>query len=558
MNQPSRKPSIFSWLKNNTYRSPSAPKSKPSSKSVNEESVLLNLLFSTSHRAANLRLFFFLAALILFWGLIVVARETCPRCDEIIFTMRTSNLPMDQMVLLFFSLVGQAILLFISPKVFPHILALLIPLWLSWRVASIFLDDVFELKNVRLSGKFLTRTAFAVPYYDKIEIRDGKVSDSDKNTTAVRIGGPAFAKVHLENAAVFVHSDGRPEVVGPTTNLPRELYIIPSFTRLRQAVDLRHQAIPLERVSSRTRDGIPVEIKNIRLLFSIQRGSASPNLKNPYPFSSDAILSLVFHQTGSGSQASVLSYTIINLVSAELAKFISQFTLAELLSTIGLPEIKKQMEMDAKVQREIDRLRQRKYRLHNPKLKYHIPRRPKARQRPPQKFIHPLVIAWKKSAIPTSNFIPRTRLSSLFYAEFTEEFPRRAQQRGVYLEWIDVGTWNPPQDLVSSRNQEAFHISNENITRGHPRVLAGIRSQSRINEIIRLNRIHPIAYFQEYYHKNYSKQDIIIATIKDYRSLLQLVRDQYLQSGKKVPTSLANALNIINQYLNRPRGHYAD
>ena len=461
--------------------------------------------------------------------------------------------------MLIFSLILETFKLFISPRVFSHVLALIIPFWFAMQIASVYLDDIFELHNTRLARKFLTRAAFAFPNFETIQIRDGKLSPSDKNSTAVKIGGPAFARVHLENAAVFEHPDGTPEVVGPTADRPGELYFMPGFTRLRRAVDLRDQTIPLNQVTGRTRDGIQIHLQNIRLLFSIQRGLHSPNLKHPYPFSREAILSLVYQQPATGSESSVLSRAIIGLVSGELVSFISRFTLAELLSTIGLPEIQHQIDLETMIRREMERRRQRPYRLHKPNHLRLFRRKPKARPRSPIIFIPPSLLSFKSSAVPPSKYVPRTRLSSLFYSEFTEHFPRRARQRGIRLEWIDVGTWNPPLDLVSIPHQEALRLTNENIARGHPLVLKEIRNQSRLNELVRLNRRHPLASFREYFENQYSEGQIIHGVIQEYRSLLQLVAEDYKQRGAPLPPRLKVSLEIINQYLTtaaKPRYHY--
>jgi len=559
MKRPTSRPSFFSWLKNNTYRPSSGVAKSVAAAPEPEESEFLNRVFSTSHLAANLRLILFFTILIIFWGLLVITQVTCPQCDVIIAGLRAPNLTLDNSLILVLSLALETFKLFISPRVISHVLALIIPFWLAIRIASVYLDDIFELHNTRLAGKYLTRSAFAFPNFETIQIREGKLSPTDKNSTAVKIGGPAFAKVHLENAAVFEHPNGLPEVVGPTADRPGELFFMRGFTRLRRAVDLRHQTIPLNQVSGRTRDGIPIQLQNIRLLFSIQRGLVSPNLKNPYPFSREAILSLVYQQPGSGSESSVLSRVIIGLVSGELVTFISRFTLAELLSTIGLPEIHRQIELDTMVRREMERRRQRHHRLHKPRVLSLIRRKPKARPRPTHSFIPLSLLTWRKSVVPPSKYVPRTRLSALFYAEFAEEFPQRARQRGVRLEWIDVGTWNPPLDLVSSRHQEALRLTNENIARGHPRVLKEIRNQSRLNEIVRLNRRHPLASFRDYYENQYTEQQIIHGVIQEYRSLLQVVAEEHLKIGDNPPTRLLAALDILNQYLNtasKPRYHY--
>ena len=60
-----------------------------------------------------------------------------------------------------------------AADVFRHILIGAFSFWVAYRIAAIYLDDIFELKDVPLAGRFIRQTAFA-SQYDLIEIKDGK------------------------------------------------------------------------------------------------------------------------------------------------------------------------------------------------------------------------------------------------------------------------------------------------------------------------------------------------------------------------------------------------
>ncbi|HZD55788.1 MAG TPA: hypothetical protein VE136_03640, partial [Anaerolineales bacterium] len=102
-----------------------------------------------------------------------------------------------------------------AADVFRHILVGAFAFWVAYRIAAIYLDDIFELKDVPLAGRFIRQTAFATKY-DLIEIKDGKVAPEHRESPIVRIGGPGMVRVYLENAALFEKIDGSPRVIRPT------------------------------------------------------------------------------------------------------------------------------------------------------------------------------------------------------------------------------------------------------------------------------------------------------------------------------------------------------
>ena len=215
-----------------------------------------------------------------------------------------------------------------AANVFKHVLIGAFVFWLAYRTAGIYLDDIFELNNIRITERFIRQSAFA-SQYDVLEIKDGDVSLNDQKSPIFLIGGPGKVRVYLENAALFEQLGGMPNVIGPTTSkssknarsdqpvgnsilarsrgllaamirFDRDQYgnkkdgarVISSFERIRRVIDLRDQVQEIS-VNARTRDGIPVQVKNMRVIYSVRRDGQEPTLERPYPFNQEAVESLV-------------------------------------------------------------------------------------------------------------------------------------------------------------------------------------------------------------------------------------------------------------------------
>jgi hypothetical protein len=128
-----------------------------------------------------------------------------------------------------------------STNVLRHFLILMLALWLALRLAALYLDDIFELRDVHASQRFLWLASFPGHYYN-LTIQNGGVAPEHRRSHIVHIGGPGLVDVHMENAALFEKINGQPHVVEPTFNRPEELE---GFERLRSVIDLRDQMIEI-------------------------------------------------------------------------------------------------------------------------------------------------------------------------------------------------------------------------------------------------------------------------------------------------------------------------
>lgn len=223
-------------------------------------------------------------------------------------------------------LLDQLIYALFAANVVRRMLILWLAFFIGSRLSAVFVDDIFELRDVSVAQRFLQTAAFSGKY-EGLSIREGGVAGANQTSPIFRIGGPGVVDVSLENAALFEKPNGRPHVVG----LPNQrVAILDGFERLRAIIDLRDQFVDLT-VEGRTQDGIPVVAKDVRLVYSIYRGPQAASLpehfQQPYPFKEEAVLHLVYK----GDKSSLLK-AMEGSIRDELGAFISKHTLSEFLT----------------------------------------------------------------------------------------------------------------------------------------------------------------------------------------------------------------------------------
>jgi len=180
-----------------------------------------------------------------------------------------------------------------DPRILQYLPIFLAPFFIALQSAAMYLADVFELEDVGVARQFVNAVALSGSN-ETIRIKNGAVSDKHLESPAYLIGGPGKVVVELDSVALFERADGTPHVIGPTGNKPGNKETLEGFERFRQAIDIRDHHIALT-VESRSRDGIPIEATDVRLMFSIFRGkNAEPSPAIPYPFDEKAIEQIVY------------------------------------------------------------------------------------------------------------------------------------------------------------------------------------------------------------------------------------------------------------------------
>lgn len=364
-----------------------------------------------------------------------------------------------------------------ATDVLRHFVVLTLALWLGLRLAAVYLDDIFELKDVTAAEKFIRQAAFP-GYYNRIVIKGGAVAQEHKKSPIVRIGGPGVVDVHLENTALFEKIEGTPHIIEPSRT---HQVALDGFERLRSVIDLRDQAISLD-VDGRTQDGIPVQAKDVRLVFSVYRGpgrrGGDSGFDQPYPFTEKAIRDLVYLQ-GKVPWTEAMR----TLIRSELRDFISTHTLSEFLTNADTNS-------------------------------------------------------------SGADFFPRDQLTNLFY-DFAAGFTRRAEERGVQLAWIGVGTWVTPSEIIPSRHLEAWKLSSEIRSLKSSTRLSRIHNESRLSELLRLVDDVLNTFYndsQQASNPNHVMRSLILL----YREKLRNAQELYKSAQQPVPPEVDEAIRRLS------------
>lgn len=385
---------------------------------------------------------------------------------------------------------------------------------LSRMMAARYLDDVYELQDEELASSFLEEVTFGYGR-EKITINEGRISGEDERSPLILIGGPGNIQVNLDSVALLEKVDGEPEVVYPRG----AEWKLGRFERIREIgkhdevgrreyaiINLRDQFVSGLTVKSRTKDGIPLEAQDIKVIFSIlrrQEMQGEPSKSDAYLFDPDAVEALVYNQTMITPEPETISgilfpwnTTVIPLIFSELEKLITSRTLSEILATIGQKEVDESLNTDQTIA-----------------------------QMRVEMTGHSYAGVRKESHAPS--FESRSKITAQF---FEKHFREKAAGLGVSLEWIDIGTWHLPSSLILEKHLEAWALSRENAIRR-----ASINQSKRkyeLEEIVKLVTSVVIARFET--RRVTDKNELLPLNEADLRR--QLIRDE---ANKKDPYGVA-------------------
>ena len=340
--------------------------------------------------------------------------------------------------------------------VLQHVLVLAFAGWLAFQAAAHFQAEVYNLPDTSCAAHYLLQGAFINPY-NTLNIHENEVAPGEKNLPLHLIGGPGDVCVHLENAALFEQMDGTPRVIGPTVN---QCIRLEGFERLRKAIDLRDQNEVFV-VSGRSQDGIRVTAKDVHVVYSVYRDHQEPSYERPYPFQDPQAIENLVYERGGKEWHRELS----DQLRGSLLDFFAMHPLSEFLAMVQEPELKKNQAYEQELLIESQSLAGAEGRVDPPPLR----------------------------KIEGIEYVPRPQLTDLFYTHAKETWP----EAGMQIDWIGVGTWDFPAQVIRTRHQEAWRISHENLARNNPAAYQRLRSQQKIGEVQRLIQSIAIATFQK-------------------------------------------------------------
>jgi len=323
---------------------------------------------------------------------------------------------------------------------------------LAKKMAAHYLEDVYELDEDEedLATNFLEEIAFGYGR-EKITINEGQITEADEISPLILIGGPGSIQVNLDSVALLEKVNGDPEVIYPRSNV----WKLGRFERIREIgqsdetgereyaiINLRDQFVGALSFKSRTKDGIPIEALDIKVIFSILRKKISETASaqnDAYLFDEDAVQALVYNQaiiTPESYKQPGITFpwdtTIIPLVISELEELIKSHTLSEILVSISQKEVDNASINDETIaQMRVELTGQQ-------------------------------TITEEKKASLAPKFQSRSNITAQF---FEKKFKEKAASLGVSVEWIDIGTWQLPSYLIHDKIKAAWNLSHENAKR---------------------------------------------------------------------------------------------
>ena len=399
---------------------------------------------------------------------------------------------------------------------------------LSKKMAAHYLEDVYELDDENLASKFLEEIAFGYGH-EKIIVNEGRITEADEMSPLILIGGPGSIQVNLDSVALFEKVNGDPAVIHPRSNAWR----LGRFDRIREIgesdeagkreyaiINLRDQFVSGLSLKSRTKDGIPIEALDIKVIFSILRkkinGDESAQ-NDAYLFDERAVQALVYNQTIITPKSYLpagISFpwdtTMIPLIISELEELIKSHTLSEILVSVSQKEVDSVSTNDQTIaQMRVDLTGQ-----------------------------HTLTEENKKSLAP--EFKSRSTITAQF---FEKKFKEKAASLGVSIEWIDIGTWQLPSYLIHDKIKAAWNLSHDNAKRRD--AVEKSKKTHEMAEVIKLINSVVIANYEKGHSPNKGKD--VEKELQELGAILVMspeLKSQFAQrdTGKKDAISIAQEI----------------
>ncbi len=393
-----------------------------------------------------------------------------------------------------------------APEVLQWVMIVAFTFWTGFQIAALYVNFIFELDDIPSSGRFLLQYAFG-SRYPTLRIREGAVVPVDENKFVARVGGPGRLQIDYDSVAVLEKIDGSSKVSGCTSCRKWKFMCLLPFERLRIALPTREQHMNIS-LDHRTREGIPIGIRNIEARFSISRDGQVGTRENPSAFDPEAVRSLVY------DWGHTVKLRFKNLVEYQLRLRLLERTFTELFAVIGSPdrELIRQNEIE---------LRELAIRQGGIKLK-------------------PVDVA----GVPPPH--TRPEITSLFFER--RHFP-------LDIQWINVGTWYLPSELLTKRHEEAWQITHDNLTLGKKPVLKALRRRAYREGLRDLIQDVPIQKFQRYQEQGESAPYIVKLLLVDYRNrLVEIQKVLRYQTEMEIRPSvsadkLEELINIVNELL---------
>ena len=161
---------------------------------------------------------------------------------------------------------------------FMFLVPILLIYMLAFHSAGFYIMRMYNLERVEVGVYYVLMSIFGLnfervpllllsilfPIYPKAEIASGELIDENRHSFIQRIGGPARIAVRPGNVAAFESTRMQTNVVTNTT------YCLRPFERMRHIINLGEQIHEELELTTYTRDGISVKLKNVRFRYRVR------------------------------------------------------------------------------------------------------------------------------------------------------------------------------------------------------------------------------------------------------------------------------------------------
>ncbi len=228
-----------------------------------------------------------------------------------------------------------------------YLLAPFASMFLVLLLGGEFVQDVYQLGHYNSAVRHLWASMFR-SFLPSLKVTNGEIGMSDQNLLA-HVGGPGYLNIGRGNVALLERLESPSGVLGVGR------HFIARFNRIRNVVSLMDQDVQPEKpIIATTKDGIIVEANSLQIRCRVyggyKEGIAKRTIKNPYPYSVQAIRSMTYNvSVGADGKSGSWQNSVLAMVVGAVTGFIN----AHLLDRVIYPrfeendtrsEIAKQIE----------------------------------------------------------------------------------------------------------------------------------------------------------------------------------------------------------------------
>jgi regulator of protease activity HflC (stomatin/prohibitin superfamily) len=176
-----------------------------------------------------------------------------------------------------------------------YLFATLLLFGLAFWIGATYVKFVYRLPSLRLALEYLGAVWFGLSYPHLVVSEGKKQIREDEVNLLEWIGGPGYVSVQPGNVVVCERPNGQPRVYGAGR------YFLRPFEKIKEIISLKEQSGVVESVSATTKDGILIQVSEIRYRYRLlvnpeSKGRFARSLSNPYPFDKEAALSSVYNR----------------------------------------------------------------------------------------------------------------------------------------------------------------------------------------------------------------------------------------------------------------------